>query len=600
MALEKQVQIYGIDTGNFYSNRESRLHWKNQKIKIEKRKLKERIKKNKDEIENLKNDILSSNILTKDELVKIQNKIDFLYEDNTYIEELMPYKNEQIKSLKQKLLTLLKNKFDANERTNGKHHTRILNENTLSDNSIISMFDSSLTRIIGLEHDKLTDAFMVIQVYFYDMIKDLIYFGYEYKGEKYIYFTSSAGQIRTKKTVFIKESLWNKYEKTLMCGLTINSINAKGGNNPNKYLAYMALNNSATDEWEGFDIDKTIVIDDFETEVHGIYDLVDDIDYSITRTTGKVPIPHTDGAGMILPNAFGVIQHNKMVRLPWIKGLLGCFDYIEFIRENNCSPIIKDIYGKEWNIIEDDIQVIFTASQFKMSDYYENYDEYKKYFKQYNCSAGYTNVEEDKIKDATINYQMLQTLTDFDDKDVINISKRSVNKLNSLTSSVKDMKKAFGVTPYNQNMTYLQQAIDIYPNLLNDEYLKVKIRDIKNSLVKKYKSGKLEVKGKYTFILPDFYGACEYWFMGIENPNGLLEDGEVYCSLFKNSKELDCLRSPHLYKEHPVRINTAYSNDCMSEEQIERLNKLNKWFNTKAVYTSCKDMISRILQFDDR
>ena len=74
---------------------------------------------------------------------------------------------------------------------------------------------------------------MVIQVYYYDMIKDLIYFGYEYKGEKYIYFTSSAGQIRTKKTVFIKESLWNKYEKTLMCGLTIDIINAKGGNNPN-------------------------------------------------------------------------------------------------------------------------------------------------------------------------------------------------------------------------------------------------------------------------------------------------------------------------------------------------------------------------------
>ena len=37
----------------------------------------------------------------------------------------------------------------------------------------------------------------------------------------------------SKKTVFIKESLWNKYENTLMCGLTIDIINAKGGNNPN-------------------------------------------------------------------------------------------------------------------------------------------------------------------------------------------------------------------------------------------------------------------------------------------------------------------------------------------------------------------------------
>ena len=61
----------------------------------------------------------------------------------------------------------------------------------------------------------------------------MIFNGFEYQGEKYIYFTSSAGQIRTKKVVFIKESLWQKHEKTIMCGLTIDAINAKGGNNPN-------------------------------------------------------------------------------------------------------------------------------------------------------------------------------------------------------------------------------------------------------------------------------------------------------------------------------------------------------------------------------
>ena len=114
----------------------------------------------------------------------------------------------------------------------------------------------------------------------------------------------------------------------------------------------MALSNSATDEWEGFDIDRTIVIDDYETDVYGIYDLIDESDYSIKRTNGYVPVPHTDGAGMILPFAFGEMQKNKMVRMPWIKGLVGVFDYIRFIQENNCSPIIKDIYGKEHNVIE--------------------------------------------------------------------------------------------------------------------------------------------------------------------------------------------------------------------------------------------------------
>lgn len=586
--LDKQVQIYGIDTGNFYSNREARLHWKNHKIKLEKRNLKTELNNNLKQI---------SELYDNEEIENKEQKLQELRDRNLDIEEWLKYKNEQIKKSKQDLLNILSNKTNENEKTNGKHHIRILNEDTLSDSNIISVFDSSLTRVMGLKHDEFTDAFMVIQVYYYDMIKDLIFHGFEYRNEKYIYFTSSAGQIRTKKTVFIKENLWNKYEKTLMCGLTIDSINAKGGNNPNKHLAYMALANSATDEWEGFDIDKTIVIDDFETDVYGTYDLIDEADYSIKRTTDYVPIPHTDGAGMILPCAFGEVQHNKMVRLPWIKGLLGVFDYVEFIRENNCSPIIKDIYGIQHNVIDEDIQVIFTASQFKMYKFFNNWNEYKTNFKKYNCSAGYTNVESSRIKDATINYQMLQTLTNFEDNDVVEIAQKSIDKLNSLGSSVKNMKEAFGVTPYNQNMTYLQQAIDIYPNLLNDEYLKSVLREIKKSLIKKYKSGKLEVKGKYTFILPDLYGACEYWFMGIKNPNGLLKDGEVYCSLFKRSKELDCLRSPHLYKEHAVRQNVAYCDDIVEEERI-RLDKLSKWFNTKAVYTSCHDLISKLLMFD--
>ena len=51
----------------------------------------------------------------------------------------------------------------------------------------------------------------------------------------------------------MKESVWNRIEKTVMCGLTIDKINQKGGSNVNKYLAYMALSNSATDEWDAFD-----------------------------------------------------------------------------------------------------------------------------------------------------------------------------------------------------------------------------------------------------------------------------------------------------------------------------------------------------------
>ena len=608
MSLDVQVHILSVDTGNFYSNHEAHLHWLNHKLRVERNNLKKRA----DEISNT---LLGYGMDEEDLESILINEYDFnswgeyaatiSKLGNKYCEakELIKLKNKKIKDSKDRLLNLLSNKTEINVATNGKHHIRELRNlnpsgnkddvckyanEPFGDKKIISVFDSAFTRMIGAKQDELTEDFMVIQVYYFDIIKDLIYNGFMYKGEKYIYFTSSAGQIRTKKTVFVKESVWKKYEKTIMCGLTIDSINEKGGNNPNKHLAYMALTNSATDVWDEFDIDKTIVINDFETDVFGTYDLVDDEDYTIKRISDNVSIEHTDGAGMMLP----CMGKNRMIRLPWVKGLLGAFDYVEFIKEHNCSPIIKDIYGKEHDVITEDIQIIFTKSQFKMWKYYDSWEQYKEYYKQYNCTAGYTNMEEDKIKDATINYQMLQTLTDITDEEIDRIIDKSNSKLNNLCSSIGSMKSAFGITPYNDNMTYLQQAINLYPDLMNDEYIKITLREIKNSMVKRFKSGSLSVYGKYTFILPDFYAACQQWFMGIENPDGLLADGEVFCWLFRKSEKLDCLRSPHLYREHAIRINTACNKDKERQQQIR------KWFDTDAIYTSCHDLISKILQFD--
>lgn len=613
MSLDTQVQILSVDTGNFYSNREASLHWLCHKLKIEKNELKKEEEKILEELEKLSkhNNIDDS---TYNDNIDIQT-ISVLESEHDKVKELIEFKNTKIKKAKDRLLKLLSNKIEANIATNGKHHIRELRnikpsgskedifkyiKEPFNDKRIISVFDSALTRMINAKQDQLTEDFMVVQVYYFDVIKDLIYYGFTYKGEKYIYFTSSAGQIRTKKTVFIKESVWKQYEKTIMCGLTIDSINEKGGNNPNKHLAYMALTNSATDVWGEFDIDKTIVIDDFETNVYGTYDLVDDVDYSIKRISDYVPITHTDGAGMMLP----CMGKNRMVRLPWVKGLLGSFDYARFIQEHHCSSMIKDIYGKEHDVLKEEIQIIFTKSQFKMWKYYDSWEQYKEYYKRYNCTAGYTNMEEDRIKDATINYQMLQTLTNTTDDEIDKIIKKSQDSLNNICT-FEGMKYAFGVTPYNNNMTYLQQAIGLYPTLLNDEYLKSTLREIKDSMVKRYKSGSLVIRGKYTFLLPDFYAACQYWFMGIENPDGLLDNKEVFCWLFRKDSKLDCLRSPHLYKEHAIRNNTACIYDRGKNKRLEineaKKNKqenIRKWFNTDAIYTSCHDLISKILQFD--
>ena len=218
-----------------------------------------------------------------------------------------------------------------------------------------------------------------------------------------------------------------------MCGLTIEKINELGGININKFLSYLALCNSATEEWMEFDIDKAIVVDDLATMVYGLVDFIDNKDYNITRKQMDVPIEHTDGCGMILP---GLFKKNAMVRPPWMKGLLSPFAFDRFIIEANKNDenkyygIVKDIYGKEWDILKDNIQVIFTKSQFKMYKYYPNefdkdgniikygWDIYKENYKMHQCQVGMCNIEDDVFNNAKINYQMLQTLTDISDEEL--------------------------------------------------------------------------------------------------------------------------------------------------------------------------------------
>lgn len=569
--LDKQIHCWTTDTGSYYTAHERRLHKLNQRFRVERNRVIAQIKELEPKLAKASGeeyDTLNTRMI---ELVRIKE-----------------LKTAGAHKSKDDLKRLIENRVKQNILTNGRDHKNTLDVSTLAPSSVISVFESNLSRIIGAKTDEFTDDLITVQIYYFELFRDLAYFGFWYNDNHYIYFSSSAGQIRRKKAVFIKESTWQRCQQTIMCGLTVDKINEKGGCNVNKYLAYLALQNSATDVWEEFDIDKSIVIDDFETEVLGTFDNIDDVTYKVERTTNTVTITHTDGAGMMLPK----LGPNRMVRAPFVKGLLGVFDFRRFIEEHHGTTKLTDIYGKEHDLIKEDIEVIFTKSQFKMWKYYDSWDQYKQYYHEFGCMTGYCNPEREHIANNRLTYQMLQSLTDYTQEEFDILVSASNAKLEGLSSSVKNMQNVFGATFYNVHQTPFQEAMVLYPELLNDEYSKITIRNIKDSLVKEYRSGKLEVRGKYQFVLPDFYAACQYWFLGDSDPSGLLRDGEVYSRLFPNDERLDCLRSPHLYQEHAIRYNLGYRG-CG-----QRRDRAAEWFDSNAVYTSCHDLISRVLQFD--
>ena len=496
---------------------------------------------------------------------------------------------------------------------------RYVDSKYFRETNIIAFFDNVLTRTLGLNSENTTLDFIVIEVGNADMliVKQVIDNGLiisdrqEKDGKiiindnKYKFFTAGAGQTRQKKFMMIKEDVWSDYERHLMCGLTIDKVNKMGGMNTNKFTAYLSLNNSASQVVENFDIDKCIVVDDFTETVNDIVDYIsrdDEVhngetiyktkkgreikrknkktEWSISRNNKDICFDFMDGTGICLSSVF---SKNTQIRLPWFKGILCPVNYKKYIKENkNSTTKIKDIYGKEYDVLEDDIQIIFTKSQFKMWKFYKDWDEYKGYFKEYNCTCNKCMEDELKLKNMNINYQMLQTLTDMSDNEIENLTKETKELINDVHVNREKQLEFLGATLENKKRDYLQEVIRLYPEILTSNYIKKQLKDTINSFKKEAKSGRIKLNAKRTFIIPDLVHFMSLLFG--DGQDYALDKDEVYFNVYSNCKRLALLRSPHLSREWCLRNNVK--------------NEKTNYFKTNGVYVSSKDLAYLILMND--
>ena len=161
--LNVQEQIYSVDTGNFYSNKEMRLHLKNHKARMERKQLvdgytrgasgnkKKRVIIGTKELEKKLIEYSISqkmfSLITRDDFdcTQYSQEIQDVIKAYKRNKDLIAIKNKTIKSSKDELLAILSNKVEANNRSGGKHHIRELRENQVSEKNIISVFDSFFT-----------------------------------------------------------------------------------------------------------------------------------------------------------------------------------------------------------------------------------------------------------------------------------------------------------------------------------------------------------------------------------------------------------------------------------------------------------------------
>ncbi|WP_368658659.1 hypothetical protein AB3Z07_05010 [Metabacillus halosaccharovorans] len=637
--LEKQITIYSLDTASFYNEKEHKLHTEIEALKLELYLIEEIIKLDgKEKIEKI-DEITKKNKNNPKLMIKVIKSVEQITTHNKNVmraKDAIKTAKAQKKSLRKvsanlrkskkgkskdqkvaidKLILVCKDeiefltnyiKFFTNDLKQMVSNKKILNDliglkkdklkalfdknnkvRTLRDdaliiNNAVSVFDSVLTRTLGcVDEEGVCTDIIIVQSYYYKVLESLITNGFiNSSGEHYVYYSSSAGQIRKKRGVWIKKKLWEKHEKSLMCGLTEKKINENGMINLTKFQAYKALTNSASVKWEkGFNIRRCVVVDDLTVKINTNVDYINRDTYEIKPNEKMdIEIEVTDGCGIMRPS---ISEKSFMCRLPFVKGLLVPFPIDTFLEKHpDANATIIDIYGDSHDI--SNVDIIFTKSQFKLHNFYKNWEEYQDLFEEHGCEAAKLN-EEDTSGEATLTYQMLQTLVDVSDNELNEITSRTTSDIYGLGRDLETTLRVMGVSKDNKRMNYFQQALELYPNLLNDKHTKQTIKSKKEALVTDAKSGKLRIEGaKYTFIIPDLYSFAQSIF-GLE-VTGLLEDDQVHCRLYDEEK-MCVLRSPHLHREWGVRNNV-------------KTEKMKDWYITDGIYVSMKDALCKMLQYD--
>lgn len=414
--------------------------------------------------------------------------------------------------------------------------------------------------------------------------------------KEYQFFTAGAGHIRKSKVALIRKDFYEKHKQELLLGLEPENLQMNVG----KYLAYKALSLSSSVLLDTpIDIDRCLVVPDLETTVTDWVKYIDIGDKNEQCYVKDVPkdyqlkeveLTQTDGAGMFLP---GELPSSCQIRGGFIKGAIFPFDFRKFAIEVAHNTVITDVWGNKHDIEQEDIRFIFTDSQLKTRKQFNSLDEYKTAFKKNNVQLSinsYCNPASDTTQFA---YQYLQTLPyNSDIKKLCEKAKSNIKRLYSDIDFVKEtLKLKTDDDKDNTSVnTLIGKALDMYPNLIYDNYIQNRIAKLRRRIRRDYRAGKIPINGYYSYAAPDLYAFCQFLFQGQANPEGLVPKNHIYNKYYdgKNSKSLICLRSPHLSNYEYGKRNLIQSESCK------------KWFQYMETDTvcSCHDLLSKTLQMD--
>ena len=419
--------------------------------------------------------------------------------------------------------------------------------------------------------------------------------GFKINGKTYKRLFCTTGGVKMSTVVYASENVIDELKKRINNGRNENVPIV-----PAKYGAYESLVASGSLEvsWPR-DEDApipggVIVVNDCFT--HFIADVidVDDSNYPAEPMVRlmkdhKIDNDCSDGCSIITPELSrrwnGELNgdYNRTIsgfnlRNAFLKGMTFTFDIVKFAEEvvgasEECPEkyLVTDVWGQKRDIR--DSLLIVTESQLKLWSSYSSWEDY-----YYNCiknkytfriakTAPYFE-ELDEVRQ--LNYQFIAPL-DLDDNDVQELIYPTVQEIKDIMGL--DIRKTLaylcGKGLDDITVQYVDpyiKALMIDPNMINDPFIRSKVRKMLTRRIRDAKIGVLDAQSNFQIIAGDLYALAENMF-GLE-PTGLLKSGEIYSKFWvdKGVDKVLCARAP-MSNEHSLLTQSIACN-----EQIE------KWF----------------------
>lgn len=288
------------------------------------------------------------------------------------------------------------------------------------------------------------------------------------------------------------------------------------------------------------------------------------------------------------------------LRNAFLKGMTFTFDIVKFAEEivgaSDEHPeryFITDVWGQQRDIRE--ALLIVTESQLKLWDSYSSWEDY-----YYNCiNNKYTfriaktaPYFEDVDEVRQLNYQFIAPL-DLSDEDVEELIYPTVQEIKDIMGL--DIRKTIaylcGKGLDDDTIQYadiLAKALMIEPTMIEDPFIRNKIRKMISRRIKDAKIGVLDTQSNFQIISGDLYALAESMF-GLE-PTGLLKAGELYSKFWvnKNVDKVLCARAP-MSNEHSLITQNVVCNDRIAKwfEYIDSVVVINAWDTAPMALNGC-------------